>query len=92
MAAVLRVAGHQCVVASNGQEAWNILQSPASPQIAFLDWMMPGMDGLEVCRRLRERGGEYTYVTIVSSRNKQQDIIYGLQSGADDFITKPYKP
>lgn len=93
LAAVLRAAGYQCVLASNGHDAWDILQSPDSPQIAFLDWMMPGIDGLEVCRRIRERGGsEYTYVTIVSARNKHQDIAYGFQSGADDFITKPYKP
>ena len=93
LAAVLRAAGHQCVLASDGKEAWDILQSPARPQIAFLDWIMPGIDGLEVCRRIRQRGGsEYTYVTIVSARNKQQDIIDGFHSGADDFITKPYKP
>ena len=93
LAAVLRVAGHQCVLASDGHEAWDILQAPSPPQIAFLDWMMPGIDGLEVCRKIRERGGsEYTYVIIVSARNKQQDIISGFQSGADDFITKPYKP
>lgn len=93
LAAVLRVAGHQCVLASDGHEAWGALQSPDPPQIAFLDWMMPGLDGLEVCRRIRARGGsEYTYVTIVSARNKHQDIIYGFESGADDFITKPYKP
>lgn len=93
LAAVLRVAGHQCVLARDGHEAWDILQSPDPPQIAFLDWMMPGLDGLEICRRIREHGGsEYTYITIVSARNRQQDIIYGFQSGADDFITKPYKP
>ena len=87
------MAGHQCVLASDGHAAWDILQAPSPPQIAFLDWMMPGIDGLEVCRRIRERGGsEYTYVIIVSARNKQQDIISGFQSGADDFITKPYKP
>lgn len=93
LASVLRLAGYTCVVACDGQEAWSVLQAANPPQVAFLDWMMPGLDGVELCRRVRERGGsDYTYITIVSARNKQQDIVFGFQSGADDFITKPYKP
>lgn len=91
--AMLRSAGYECVVARNGREAWDILQAPDAPRIALLDWMMPELDGVEVCRRLRERAStDYTYVAILSTRNKQRDITLGFQSGADDFITKPYKP
>lgn len=91
--AVLTASGHACTIVSNGREAWNVLQRPDAPKVAFLDWMMPEIDGTDICRMLRERTeGEYTYVVILSSRNKQSDITLGFQSGADDFITKPYNP
>lgn len=91
--AMLRSAGYTCVIARNGREAWDILQAPDAPRIALLDWMMPEIDGVEICRRIRERASaDYTYVAILSTRNKQRDIALGFQSGADDFITKPYKP
>lgn len=89
--ALLVGAGHECVRVADGREAWAVLQSPEAPRIAFLDWMMPEVDGLELCRRIRERpGAEYVYVAILSARNKQRDITLGFQAGADDFITKPY--
>ena len=90
--AVLNAAGHECVLARDGSEAWAILQSGDAPRIVFLDWMMPEIDGLELCRRIRARkGAEYVYVAILSSRSKQRDVTLGFQAGADDFITKPYQ-
>lgn len=92
MEAILRSAGHEGVLAKDGREAWEILRSPEAPKVVFLDWMMPELDGLEVCRRVREQGGaDYTYITILSARNKQRDITLGFEAGADEFITKPYK-
>jgi len=92
MEALVHSAGHECVLARNGSEAWQILQTDDPPRIVFLDWMMPEIDGIELCRRIRDQPGpEYTYVAILSSRNKQRDITLGFQSGADDFITKPYQ-
>jgi DNA-binding response OmpR family regulator len=92
MEALIQSAGHECVLATNGHEAWQILQTPDAPRVVFLDWMMPEIDGLELCRRIRVRDNHaYTYVAILSARNKQRDITLGFQSGADDFITKPYQ-
>lgn len=92
MQTVLRSAGHECLLARDGREAWEILRSNDAPRIVLLDWMMPEVDGLELCRRIRERAGaEYVYVAILSVRSKQRDITLGFQAGADDFITKPYQ-
>ena len=88
MEALIRSAGLECLLASDGHEAWQLLQTADAPRIVFLDWMMPEIDGIELCRRIRVRAThEYTYVAILSSRNKQRDITLGFQSGADDFIT-----
>lgn len=92
MEALIQSAGHECVLARDGNEAWQTLQLADAPRIVFLDWMMPELDGIELCRRIREQASqEYTYVAILSSRNKQRDITFAFQSGADDFITKPYQ-
>jgi len=92
MEALVASAGYQCVLARDGRAAWEILHAADAPRIVFLDWMMPELDGLELCRRIRERAGAaYTYVAILSARNKQRDITLGFQAGADDFITKPYQ-
>lgn len=92
MQTVLRSAGHECVLARDGREAWEILQSKDAPRVVLLDWMMPEIDGIELCRRIRERAtAEYVYVAILSVRSKQRDITVGFQAGADDFITKPYQ-
>lgn len=92
MQAVLTSGGHECVMARDGREAWEILQGKDAPRIVFLDWMMPEIDGIELCRRIRERpGAEYVYIAILSVRNKQRDITLGFHAGADDFITKPYQ-
>lgn len=92
MEALIHRAGHECVQARNGTEAWQILRADDAPRVVFLDWMMPEIDGIELCRRIRELDRvEYTYVAMLSSRNKQRDITLGFQAGADDFITKPYQ-
>ena len=87
----LEKLGYEVVVATNGAEALEVLQKPESPRVAILDWMMPGTDGLEVCRQIRQRGPEsYVYVLLVTAKTQQQDIIEGLEGGADDYLTKPY--
>jgi diguanylate cyclase (GGDEF)-like protein len=75
----------------NGLEAWKILQSDEAPQLAILDWMMPGMDGIELCRRIRCRGqGPYRYVLLLTAKDDKQDVVAGLEAGADDYLTKPF--
>jgi two-component system, cell cycle response regulator len=83
--------GYEVVMAGNGNEAWRILQSPDAPRMAILDWMMPGQDGVEVCRRLRSKGQEpYTYVLLLTARTDSQDLVEGIDAGADDYLTKPF--
>ena len=83
--------GYEVVVARDGTEALEMLQNPGAPRVAILDWMMPGTDGLEVCRQLRQRGPEsYVYILLVTAKAQEQDIVEGLESGADDYLTKPY--
>jgi signal transduction histidine kinase len=78
-------------VAQTGEEAWEILRVEDPPRIALMDWMMPGMDGVEVCRRLREADGtRLIYVIMVTTNAQNADIVAGLEAGADDYITKPF--
>ena len=78
-------------LAHNGSEAWSALEQPGAPQIAILDWRMPGMDGVDICRRLREKNDErYTYVVLLSALRAQEQISHGLSAGADDYIVKPF--
>ena len=83
--------GYQVVVAEDGDQAWGILQQPDSPRLVVLDWMMPGLSGPELCRQIRSQGQEpYTYVLLLTARSQKQDLIAGMEAGADDYLTKPF--
>ena len=83
--------GHEVTVTSNGLEAWDVLQGDDPPPLAILDWMMPDMDGLEVCRRVRrEIRHAPTYIILLTARSRKEDVVEGLEAGADDFIAKPF--
>jgi sigma-B regulation protein RsbU (phosphoserine phosphatase) len=83
--------GHDPVVTTDGLQAWEALQKEEPPLIAILDWMMPGLDGLEVCRKTRELPAtERTYILLVTARGEKEDIVEGLDAGANDYITKPF--
>lgn len=85
--------GYQAVVARDGNEAWGILASETAPRLAVLDWMMPGLDGVEICRRLRAAQREpYIYIVLLTARTESEDLIEGMDAGADDYLTKPFKP
>lgn len=85
--------GYEVIVAQDGDEAAQILASPESPKLAVLDWIMPELDGLQLCRRIRRGKSEpYTYILMCTVKNRQQDIVAGLEAGADDYVTKPYDP
>jgi DNA-binding response OmpR family regulator len=87
----LRGWGYDVIVAADGTEAWSVLSSKNPPSLAVLDWMMPGMTGPELCRLVRQRASEpYTYILLLTSRNEKDDVIEGMDSGADDYITKPF--
>jgi putative two-component system response regulator len=82
--------GHETAVAADGQEAWNIWKNERT-RMVITDWMMPGMDGLDLCKSIREsEGSQYTYLIMVTSKNELQDLVVGMDAGADDFITKPF--
>lgn len=83
--------GYEAVIARNGEEAWEILKDEGRPNIAILDGIMPGMNGLEVCQRLRSLNlPNYVYVIILTALSKVEDVIKGLVAGADDYIIKPF--
>jgi DNA-binding response OmpR family regulator len=90
---VLENWGHQVVVVNDGQQAWDILSQPDAPRLAIVDWMMPRIDGPELCRRIRRTQETLgLYVILLTSRRDPADIISGLQAGADDYIVKPFEP
>ncbi len=89
--ATLRKWGYDVMVACDGAEALELLQRQDAPSLIILDWMMPGMTGVEVCRRIRQRDGEpYTYILLLTSKSQKEDLIEGMEAGADDYITKPF--
>jgi DNA-binding response OmpR family regulator len=89
---LLQQFGHTVSECSNGAEACAAFSSEAPPRMALLDWMMPGMDGLEVIRRIRAIKDWNAYLILLTSRGSSQDKVLGLDSGADDYIVKPIEP
>lgn len=87
----LETWGHEPVMTVDGTEAWRVLQAGDAPTLAILDWMMPGLDGLEVCRRARDRvDAPPLYIILLTARANRPDAIEGLGAGADDYVTKPF--
>ncbi len=87
---LIRSLGHNTIVADNGAEAWEIWTNE-NPRMVITDWLMPGMDGLELCRKIRQaEGSHYTYLIMVTSKSDVHDMITGMDAGADDFISKPF--
>src|ERR1017187_4173794 len=84
--------GHEATVAPDGEQAWRIVQCGHTP-LLISDWMMPLVDGPELCRRIRSAGGDrYTYIILLTSRDRKEDRLEGLRAGADDFLTKTPDP
>ena len=83
--------GHEVVVTRNGTEAWAVLQEHDAPHLAILDWMMPGMDGIEVCHHVRQKHNAVpTYIILLTAMDRKADIVQGLIAGANDYLTKPF--
>jgi phosphoserine phosphatase RsbU/P len=88
---LLRNWGHEVVTMLDGEDAWQALRAPDAPALAILDVMMPGVDGLEVCRRVRDLGGASPpYIIMLTARHGARAIVDGMEAGADDYLTKPY--
>jgi two-component system cell cycle response regulator len=89
--ALLTKWDYDVVPARDGIEASRILESADPPRLAILDWMMPGMDGVELCRRVRAAAREpYIYILLLTARTESQDLVDGMEAGADDYLTKPF--
>jgi two-component system cell cycle response regulator len=83
--------GYDVVVTCDGREAWEVLDEADAPSLVVSDWMMPKVDGLELCRKIREmQRSRYTYFIILTAKERKEDVIQGLEAGADDFLIKPF--
>jgi diguanylate cyclase (GGDEF)-like protein len=90
--AAVQRSGHDCLTARDGDEAWAMFLEH-QPDVVVTDWMMPGLDGLALCRAIRAREADlYTYIVLVTSQGSRDDILAGLEAGADDYVTKPLDP
>jgi diguanylate cyclase (GGDEF)-like protein len=90
--AAVERSGHDCLTAADGDQAW-ALYLEHQPDVVVTDWMMPGLDGLALCRAIRVREQElYTYVVLLTSQGSRDDVLAGLEAGADDYVTKPLDP
>ena len=91
--AALTKWGYEVVSVADGTEAWEEMQKLDVPRLAILDWMMPEMEGVEVCKKLREKEKDqeqYTYLILLTSKGAKENIVSGMEAGADDYIIKPF--
>jgi diguanylate cyclase (GGDEF)-like protein len=89
--ATLKKWGYEVVSTQDGNEAWEAIQQEDAPRLVILDWEMPGMDGVQVCQKVREQLLEpYVYIILLTAKDEKEDIIAGLDAGADDYVTKPF--
>src|SRR5260370_28318478 len=88
----LRSWGFGVTLAETGSEAWRILEQPDSPKLVLLDWVLPDLDGIEVCQRIRQAGssGPYVYVILLTSKEGRQNMLDAMQAGADHYLVKPF--
>src|SRR5579864_223913 len=87
---LLKKWGYDAIAAVNGKEALEILIGDDPPRLAILDWMMPGLDGVEICRRVREQNREpYIYILLLTARDTPEELVEGMEAGADDYLRKP---
>ena len=89
LSSLLTKWGYQPVVTADGSSAMMVVRQADAPHIAILDWMMPGMDGIDVCKRIRERGS-LMYIIMLTGKSEKVDLIAGLESGANDYVNKPF--
>jgi len=86
----LKEWGFSVTLAKDGLEAWKLLQRADAPKLVLLDWVLPGLDGLEICRRLRQPGNNYSYVILLTGKNQRKDMLEAMQAGTDDYLAKPF--
>lgn len=88
---MLKKWDYEVVSAGDGIQAWEVLEGEHPPQLAILDWMMPRLNGLDLCRRIRSlRGTPYIYTILLSAKDSQKELVEGMEAGADDYLRKPF--
>ncbi len=93
MERILQNSGFEVVTARNGLETVDVLSKPGAPRLALLDWMMPELDGPGICKLIRARQEDaYVYILLLTSKQSSEDVVSGLEAGADDYLTKPCDP
>jgi phosphoserine phosphatase RsbU/P len=89
--ATLTKWGYEVIATEDGLQALEVLRQPDAPSLAILDWMMPGMDGAEVCLKARETAADKSlYIILLTAKGRKEDVVEGLTAGADDYIVKPF--
>jgi len=88
----LRSWGFGVTLAESGSEAWRILEQPNAPKLVLLDWVLPDLDGIELCQRIRQAGSSspYIYIILLTSKEGRQNMLQAMQAGADDYLVKPF--
>lgn len=86
--------GLDYIALGNGTEAIKRLEAPDAPNLVLLDWLLPGLDGIDVCRQIRKlgRNGTYTYTVMLTAKNRKRDLLVAMEAGADDYLAKPVDP
>ncbi len=95
VAAMLRKWGYEVLAVSSGDEAWGVLQGDDPPRLAVLDWVMPGLNGVDICRKVRSEmlgTDRYFYLILLTAKTSREEIVSGLEAGADDYMVKPFDP
>jgi DNA-binding response OmpR family regulator len=88
---VLTEHGHEVIVTSDGSQAWEVLQADDAPHLAIVDWMMPGLTGLQLCNLVHEApDADLKYLILLTAKGEKADIVRGLAAGANDYVTKPF--
>jgi two-component system, cell cycle response regulator len=91
--AMVREWGDEPLTVADGRQAWEVLSTVDRPPLAILDWLMPGLDGVDICRRLREEAASpYVYVLLLTAKDAKSDLVKAFEAGADDYIKKPFDP
>jgi len=91
LAGLIESWGFEVVVADDGKQALALFEAEATPQLVLMDWMLPGADGPEVCRRIRAlRGDSAIYIILLTSKSSRTDVVAGLEAGADEYLVKPF--
>ena len=92
LASHLQEWGYPFTITKDGSEAWTLLQRPECPKLVLLDWVLPDIDGIELCRRIRRAGTEdaYRYIILLTGKDSKKDMLEAMQAGADDYMVKPF--